>query len=564
MDGRHLKGSGLKARGLLRYVWVQWLLVSLVGLLGISYFYRGFFQSGFRLVQGNFFDGRLTLTINQHWSNPLQFGSFMDTGIFHPLSQGLMYSDTFLVHGLTSAPLIWLGLDASIAFQITLILISLVGFMTTVAFLRLVGSPWFVAIGAGLLVNFSNGMLVASDHPQLITLSLFPAVLLLLLLSALSRRALRQFLYSLTAGVLSGLILYSAFYVGWTLALGSALLLMISLVTLTRLQRISICRYFTRLRMSGFALGTVPFAILMLVTYLPLLQSGIVRELDDVSAFALTPKDLLGVSPTNLIWSLPLSHVLGTLRDEEYAMAPTPFLLLVGAVALGWALRRRTASPLIGVGIASTTVGFLLWLLPIKWGSVFPWVVVYQIPGASAIRAIGRVEIVANLFLVFGLALIATVVSRSHRGPRLLIVGAAITAVLLVEQINTRVEQRVEVDQVAELRNLPAPSIECRSFFIAPPLDTRRIYPYQSDPVIDAGISLGITAQIIARAQGIPSLNGYSGGEPPGWPLGPSTLIDYPIYEAELQRYVRDLALTDVCGLNLHDGTWFRYETPSR
>lgn len=535
----------------------------LVGLLATAYFYRGFFQSGFRLVQGNFFDGRLTLTISQHWSDPLQFGSFTDTGIFYPLGHGLMYSDTFLVHGLTSAPLIWLGTDASIAFQITLILISLVGYTTTVAILRILGSPWFVAITAGLLLNFSNGMLVASDHPQLITLSLFPAVLLLVLLSALSTRALRQFLLALMAGALSGLILYSAFYVGWTLALGCSLLLPMSLVALTRLQRRSFLRYFTWQRVAGFAIGAVPFAFLLLVTYLPLLQSGIVRELDDVAAFALTPRDLLGVSPTNLVWSLPLSHVLGTLRDEEYAMAPTPFLLLVSAVALGWGLRRRKASPLIGIGIASTMIGFLLWLLPIKWGSVFPWVIVYQIPGASAIRAIGRVEIVAGLFLVLGLALIATALFATHRKPWLLTVAAAVAAVLLVEQINTRIEQKVDVDQVAALRNLPGPSIACESFFIAPPLDTRRLYPNQSDPVIDAAIGLGVTAQIIARAQGIPSLNGYSGGEPLGWPLGPSTLIDYPTYEAELQRYVQDFALTEVCGLDLANGTWFRYQTPS-
>ncbi|HEY7824093.1 MAG TPA: hypothetical protein VIG24_14730 [Acidimicrobiia bacterium] len=539
--------------------WLYRVVAIAVGLLAIVYFYRGFFQSGFALVQGNFFDGRLTLTFSQHWANPWQFGSPTDIGIFYPLSQGLMYSDTFLAQGIMSAPLIWLGVDASITFQITLMLMSFIGYLCTVAIFRLFGSPWLVAVTAGLLANFSNGMLVASAHPQLITLSLFPAALLLLVLSARSARTSHQLVLAATAGAVYGLILYSAFYIGWMLALGLFIAIVVWLLASPGVARRSVLEYFSWSRLLAFAAGFVPFALLTLFTYLPLLRSGIVRELDDVAAFAPTPRDLLGVSPTNAVWSLPFSHLLGTLRDEEFAMAPTPLLLLISFLLLIWGIRRRSPSPLVGIGVGATGAGLLLWLLPIKWGSVFPWAVIYQIPGASAMRAIGRIEIIAGFFLVFGIALLATVLLRSFATRRALWVSAVIAALLLVEQLNTRIEQKVDVADVAALRELPAPTLQCNSFFIAPPLDTRRIYANQADPVIDAGIALGITAQIIARSQGIPSLNGYSGGEPLNWPLGPATLIDYPRYEAELKRYVEAFELTDVCGLNLQDGTWFRY-----
>ena len=543
--------------------WPYRFMVVAIGLIASIYFYRGFFRSGFELVQGNFFDGRLTLTISQHWADPWQFGSFMDTGIFYPLGQGLMYSDTFLVQGIVSAPLIWLGVDASIAFQVILILISFVGYLSTVAILRLVGSNWLIAITAGLLANFSNGMLVASAHPQLITLSLFPAALFFMVLSAQSVQRSRQLIFAGLAGALYGLILYSAFYIGWLLALGLFFALVLWLLASPTQARRALLARLSWQRLLASIFGFAPFVLLTVYTYLPLLQSGIVRELQDVAAFAPTPKDLLGISPTNVVWSLPLSHLLGTLRDEEFAMAPTPFLLFVSVALLVWGIRRRTASPLMSIGISLTGTGLLLWLLPIKWGSVFPWIVIYQIPGASAIRAIGRIEIVAGFFLVLGIALIATILMRSFNTSRALWVSAVIVALLLVEQLNTRIEQKVDVADVAALRALPAPGIQCDSFFIAPPLDTRRIYANQGDPVIDAGIALGVTAQIIARSQGIPSLNGYSGGEPLEWPLGPATLIDYPAYDAQLQRYTEDFGLTDVCGLSLQDGTWFRYQPES-
>lgn len=540
-------------------LWLPRIMALGIGLLAVTYFYRGFFQSGFSLVQGNFFDGRLTLTFSQHWANPWQFGSLTDIGIFYPLSQGLMYSDTFLAQGIIGAPLIWLGIDASIAFQITLILISLIGYLCTVAIFRLLGAQWLIAITAGLIANFSNGMLVASAHPQLITLSLFPAALLLSVMSARSAQRSHQLVFAALAGALYGLILYSAFYIGWMLALGFVIAILIWLLASPKTARSAVLQYLGWPRVTYFIVGFAPFALFTILTYLPLLRSGIVRELDDVAAFAPTPKDLLGISPTNVVWSLPLSHLLGTLRDEEFAMAPTPFLLIVSVLALVWGIRQRASSPLVGIGSGSLGAGLILWLLPIKWGTFFPWAAIYQIPGASAMRAIGRIEIISGFFLVFGVALIATVLLRSSRTRRTLWASAAIAVVLLVEQFNTRIEQKVNVADVAALRALPVPAIQCNSFFIAPPLDTRRIYANQADPVIDAGIALGISAQIVARSQGIPSLNGYSGGEPLEWPLGPSTLIDYPMYETELQRYVEGFGLTDVCGLNLQDGTWFRY-----
>jgi len=556
----------LTSRGFTRSPLAPWLSAIAVGLLASVYFYRGFFQSGFTLVQGNIFDGRLTSVISQHWSDPWQFGSILDTGIFYPIGQGLIYSDTFLAQGLLSAPLIWFGSDASTAFQVILLFISFVGYLSSFALMRLLKSPWLIAVATGLLVNYSNGMLVASAHPQLITLSLFPAALLLLLMSIRSTTRFTQILLALMAGGLYGLILYSAFYIGWMLALGMVIFSIIWLIVAPSNTRRSTLAQVGWVRSVPLLAGVIPFALITLVTYLPLLQAGQARALEDVAAFAPTARDLLGVSPTNVVWSLPLSHLIGTLRDEEFAMAPTPFLIVVSVIALLVGIRRRSSSPLMSIGIGAIGTGLVLWVLPIKWGSFFPWALVYQIPGASAIRAIGRIEIVAGLFIVFGLALVATLVwlalpRPDHRATGVL---ALVIAVLIIEQLNFRVEQKVDIDDVQALRNIPPPVVQCDSFFIAPPLDTRRVYANQGDPVIDSAIAMGVSAQIVARALGIPSLNGYSGSEPVEWPLSPSTVIDYPRYEEVLGGYVRRYNLQNVCGLDLTSRSWFEFTPATR
>jgi hypothetical protein len=541
--------------------WLTLLAATAIGLVATIYFYRTFFTSGFTLVQGNIFDGRLTSVISQHWADPWQFGSILDTGIFYPISQGLIYSDTLLLQGLLSAPLIWMNADPSITFQMILLLVSFIGYISSFILMRLLGSSWLIAVATGLLVNFSNGMLVASDHPQLLTLSLFPASLLMLLLSVRTpKKSLQIFLASLS-GAVYGLILYSAFYIGWMLALGLFIALIIWLLLSGSTIRRALVARVGWLRLACLVAGFLPFALITLFTYLPLLQSGLQRELQEVSAFALSARDLFGVSPTNVMWSLPLSHLLGTLRDEEFAMAPTPLVLAVSVMALLLGFRQRNRSNLMGIGLAATGAGLVLWVLPVRWGWFFPWALVYQIPGGSAIRAIGRVEIVAGLFLVFGTAIIITLMWRSvaRNRPQTRWLLGLVLAVLIVEQLNFRVEQKVNVAEVTALREIPSPTLQCDSFFIAPPLDTRRVYDNQADPVIDSAIAMGVSAQIVARAQGIPTLNGYSGGEPVNWPFGPSTVIDYPRYEDALAQYIRRFSLENVCGLDLRSGSWFGY-----
>ncbi len=536
------------------------ILVSILAcFVGVLYFYRGFFFTSFGLAQGNYFDGRLTQTIALHWAQPFQFGDFNNLGIFFPFDRALMYSDTFLLFGPSVALLSVAGASGSVAFQSALIIVTAVGYFSLIALFRLLRCGWWLSITGAAVAIFSNGMLIASAHPQLITVHLVPVCILFGLLALRSNHQSSQFLFSASSSCLTGLVLYSAFYVGWTIILSGVVLLFFLFVFAWR----STTQFF-RSRISlahlvGTVIGLAFPLILAMYTYLPLLLSGTERSLDDAAGFALQPKDLLGVSPTNILWSPVFTRTLAPIRDEEFAMSPTPFLLLASFLLSVWALRHYQRRSWIHVlGLSLLVTGFVFWLLPVRWGSFLPWTVVYEIPGASAIRAIGRVEIVSGLFLVLGATLLASQLIRNAGRRTLGLISIGVVLIVL-EQANHRVQQHVDVAEMTSLQSTPTPDLPCRSFFISPPLDARKVHEYQIDPVLDSGITAGITAQIVAQATGIPSVNGYSGGSPSEWPLTKYEIINPSEYQARLNAYIEEQDLTDVCGFSTATSRWFSY-----
>lgn len=531
--------------------WVGRIAAGLVGLLGVIYFYRDFFTSGFLLGQGDNGDGRLTQVIAAHWAKPWQFpGGFTDIGIFFPLGKGLMYSDTMLVFGLFGAPLQWLGVNPSIAFQWSLIAVSLLGYTASVILMRWgARAAWPLAITTGLVVTFSNGLFVSSNHPQLLAYNLLPVIALLVLTSARATNPLRMAVASVAAGATFGLTLYSAFYIGWMAFLASVFVIPLWFVIVrdrSLLIRLSGPR---GLRILALATGFIPFAVLMVLTYAPLIGVNTPRPLEDARYFALRLPELLGVSPTNAVWSTVLEALVGPLRDEEFGMAPTPMVILVAGVLLVMALVSRSLrhQTWLGLGVACTLVGFGLWLLPVDWGGFFPWTAVYQLPGAGAIRAIGRIELIAGGLLVWGAALIANALwKRASRG-----VGAQVLAVLLllavvVEQANVGDRQEVDLNSVQAIREIPDPPKYCSSFALLPPFNPDRPYDSQTD------------AALIAQEFGIPTWNGQSGGFPPGWTLYP---MDNPDgYMRLLQEYPERYGVDRGCLLHLPTREWIPFE----
>lgn len=527
-------------------------IATLAGVIGLVYFYRGFFFGA--MVQGDHGDGRLTQTIAAHWARPFQFSpDFRDTGIFFPFQDGLIYSDSLLVFGLLAAPLDWVGLDPSIAFQISLIAVSALGYAATVALMRLgPRGPWLIAIPTGLILTFSNGLLTASNHPQLIAISLLTAAPLLWVLSMRSRTQWQSRLAALASGAAFGLMFYSAFYVGWAASL--------AIITAGGFFWAS-CRFspiavqsvgLTLQRLSAALLGLLPFLFLLAYTYWPLQARGEQRSLEVVRIFALEPRDLINVSPHNLLWSPLIEQLLGPMADEEYAMAPTPILLLAALAVLVYLLVKFPGKPASAdysrwpnFSLSLLLTAAIFWVLPVNWGRFFPWEHLwFHLPGAAALRAIGRLELIAGAFMILGLGIFLSHYFRQpkKRSMTRYSLCAVLMVLLVVEQVNFRVKQEVDVSDVQAIRSISAPPEECESFFLRPPFYPPRPYDSQTD------------AAIIAQTHGIPTWNGGSGGEPPGWIL--DDMANPTKYLRSVADYREMFGLELACSVDSPRGEW--------
>ena len=107
------------------------------GLLCVLLVFRPFFLSHFDSILSDPGDGRLCITILEHWvkvfHGQVQVAS---PNFFFPERGVLGYSDTLFLDALPYATLRFLGLDRYLAFEATMMLVTAVGFASMLGLLR--------------------------------------------------------------------------------------------------------------------------------------------------------------------------------------------------------------------------------------------------------------------------------------------------------------------------------------------------------------------------------------------------------------------------------------------
>lgn len=534
--------------------WVEPLAAFGTWMVGAMVFFRDQLFSGFDTLLGDRGDARLQVFLHEHWWRTLHGDEPWRTPpMFHPVSGVLGYSDTNLLNTVLYAPFRLAGAEPFLATQLTLIGLSAIGFAAMYLVLRRhVGTGPAVACPLSAAASFSNNLFVDSGHPQLFAAAYVPVVLLLALESRRASSTRAAVLWALAAGVLLGLLLTSAFYIGWFAVLAGACWAAVAAVLHAAHHGwralLATCRAHGR-RLAAFAAGSALGLVPFVAVYLPVRRQFGGRTFAEVANLQPRPGDLFNVGGDHLLWGWALRAVhdddprLGALHR---AVAVTPVLAIAVAacgvgLARAWAARRTEARAAAGVAACVTAV--LLAVLPVHFGPLDPWAAVYRVlPGGSVIRVPGRLGIVTVIVACLGVALYAALPARDARRRWWPAATVALSVLIAVEQVNGATAFR-HYDRDAELAMLdavPAPPAECSSFFVVDPTRT----PYD-------GVS--IDAMLIALLVGIPTVNGYSGQTPPGWDLRP-WLDGYP---QMLAGWAAGQRLTPgLCSLDLATGEW--------
>ena len=517
-----------------------------IGLLGVGYFYRYFFSSGFSRFQGDFGDGRLVAVIAGYWGDLFTFSNgWRSLGIYYPAENALGYSDSLFLSSLFVAPLRWLGINVNFAFQLFLIGLSLISYFYFIKFLKLgFDAAWPIAITGAFVFTFSNSLFVASNHPQLLFYLLIPLFLYLFLRITKSNTfKLRSFLL----GVFVGLITLSVFYIGFYLIISLILFLIfylfLSLIIKVRINDLK--KYIDILLF--FMIGGLLILPLFLLIYLPVLFEGKNRSFEVVASYALSPLELFNISNTNYIWGSSVEKFLSAnvrYSDGEYSMAPTWGLLLFTLLTLFIYLARiRKLNPQEQISLSLILTGIVLWLAPVQFKNLFLWEYFYALPGADAIRAIGRVHIFSTGLMILGLSIAASIFWQSRLiNYRALYLLTACLAVVAIEQVNRLPQQNNFYERDLRLQSISNPPLMCESFVIVEPFN-----------VAEPNWTTQMDSVVLAQILKIPTWNGYTGNTPSGWRL---LNVTNPDYRSNVAQWKEQNQILDGCGIDLEKNIW--------
>ena len=256
---------------------------------------------------------------------------------------------------------------------------------------------------------------------------------------------------------------------------------------------------------------------------------------------------MVNVSRSNYLWGPLVRWLLGEdqAANPEHALALTPgmtciFLAFAYAAIRGKVGSREEARRIRWFALVAVLVFAGIWVLTLKVGKFSGFWIVFQVlPGAGAIRAGTRVQLLVGFWVVAALVFLidrwvrgASAESQNQR--RILAIAAL--GFCIIEQVNVSRGTLSRTAEWAMLQAVPALPTECKSFLVK-----------------DSGPLSEVDAMWISLTTGRPTMNGRSGGSPPGWSLADPS-VDYL---AEARRWIaRGGLLERVCLYDQANRTW--------
>lgn len=495
----------------------------LLCLLGVGMANLPVLRDGGRSVQGDVLDGRLVHYFLEHgyrWMlrEPLH-ASLWDPPFFHPMRNALAYSDTMVAAVPTYGMFRVAGLPPDTSFQLWVMAAMAATFWVTWALARWpLALPPFAAAMAGFLLAFAGPRLAQMGHPQLLSPHL---ALGGLLLGALAVRDLhgdvpthpaRANAWLAGALMCLALELYASVYLGWLTGFG--LLVAVGLGLVLGRER-AIIRRVARRGAWGLGGGAV-LAAMLLVPFVDHYREAAAqlgpRPWAEVSCFLPSPLAWLTPAPESWLYGglaglVPVDDPCRVEKSLSLGYVTLAASLL--GLAIGW--RRRPEGRIVAL------TGLALVLFATSIAGVTLWWGVYQVvPGAIAIRAVGRIVLVALVPAALGLAYLMAHLETTGRRR----LAVALAGVCILEQGMTTVHHERNEMRSRITRAAAAIPPSCRAFFLV-----TEMHP----------VHTAITAMWAGLSREAASINGHSGSWPPGYPferLAPGTV------DARIGRWV--------------------------
>jgi hypothetical protein len=546
--------------------WVGSILFPLaLYIAGFLVFFRWQIFSNFDLAFGDRGDGRLITFIHEHvYRSLLAHSGLLSPPFFFNQANTLGYSDALLLDQVIYAPLRLLGADPLLALTLTPIILSPIAYLFVYLFLRRLDVSVPLSSFATLIFTFANNLFLKSIHPVFFAVYYIPIVAYcgFVAISELHRRPLRACLLGAFAAGLFGLLFSTSYYIAWFF--GLALLIFAPIAGYIAWPQLRAWWSKNANRVLGLALAAslsfLAALSIFVMIYAPVLAAGATRTFGEYLYYAPEPLDIINVGMDNIIWSRMIRsmHLIGDDRlgnvELRIAMTPIVQILLLSSAFLAFHPRfwpdNDRGEIRRALVIGGATVCVLFYLLTIKIHNFSLFHSLYAIvPGARAIRVGYRSMLVANLFAVTAIGMTFDRIARSWlREPRVPLRRVGLAAIIVL--LSLAASEQVNLSQPSTLsrsferqymRAVGRPPPACKTFYSAP--ETKRApYEVQND------------AMVIALAQGLPTVNGNSSLNPPGWDFYDTNAPDYE-QRAEAWAVKRGIA-EGLCRVDVLSGAW--------
>ncbi len=506
-----------------------WLVPVIFCAGGLVMAHHPMMKDGLGFIQFDWGDTRFVNFMLEHtWQwvlrNPAH-AELWSPPFFYPVEGHLAWSENMFGGVPFYAPWRILGFDVATAFQLWVMTLGALNFTAAYYFFRrCLKVDGFAASAAAALFAFAGMRINQTMHyqlfPQFFSIWAVHACWRLAVdFKALTERQRTFWLVVLFASVTWQILV--GIYLGWFLIFGLAVAGGIGLLYRDGRERI------------WFVLKSHPFTIALLsAVCLTLLLPVGLRYAGTAEEFGGRPfEEALTMIPEPRAWlhfgpyswwyagleKFPMFQKIVMSHEQRIGFGiVTSLLCFVGM----YFSRRDRALAFVGMVLV------LLFAFTTLWGD-YPegftaWKYIWgYFPGAKAIRGVARV---ALLYLI-GVSMFTAVAIHHLRamGSKLAVLGVLLGLASVIEQGETtpafsKKDQTVDLEEISAA--IPA---DCEVFFFSP-IDARGPYwKYQLD------------AMLVALSRGIPTLNGYSGQSPAGYPLG-DPVIHSPGHEQALAR----------------------------
>lgn len=550
------------------------MLVVVGALVSLAIFLRIQIETRFTLVTGDIYDGRIEVSLLQHWFNVLRgLEHWNRTAYFYPLPDTLGFNDGYLLYGLVFSLFRFAGVEPMLASDLVNIVIRLAGYAGFILMAtELFGFSLLWATLGAVLFSVSNGMMIQAVHQQLLSVCFAPILVWMLgrAWTSLMLRPTWAALWGCAAGLFYGAWLLTAFYTAWFATFFACLWGLALLACAGRIGSGNRRRIFGHLLCWPVALslvvtllGLVPF----LHVYLP--AAAVTGQHSFVEAFGGLPgpgdwfrlgngNRLFGWLETVLDRGLKQPPGLESL----VGLTPPLWVAALGGSLLCWSAAAGRASASFGAGPreapravwrAMSLALFLSLLLSVQVHGVTCWRLIYRfVPGAAAIRQETRFL----LFLDLPVVLLALLALRwlSTRWPRPLMAGIAV--LMVAAELNSQSAQALyrHEEQEVTARIPPAPAA-CRAFVV-----TSRGHQAQAgSPQFDALYHHTVDAMMLAEERALPTPNGFATFVPPEI----AKVNTLPVRPGVLREYARRHDIeAGLCQLDLDNDRWTVGLTP--